>query len=343
MIDADCHVIETERTWEYLEGDDRKFRPVPLAIDLPTGKKRNFWFIGGRMIGGRDRVGREMSQESREMTDVSARIRHMDEMGTAIQILYPTLFLRPVTDRPDIELALCRSYNRWLADIWSKAKDRLRWVMQPPLLNMDQTLDEMRWASKNGAVAVLLRGLETHHPLHNPYFFPFYEEACRLNMAIAIHSGIGSFVVNEALDAQPFITAKLIAIGGFHAMIVNGILERFPTLRLGIIEVAAQWIPYVVRDLEARLPKMHNRSGDPNILRNSNQLFVSCQTNDDLPYILQYAGENCLMIGSDYGHHDSSSELLALQKLKDHNGINPAAIDKILTTNPARFYGLERP
>ena len=51
----------------------------------------------------------------------------MDEIGTGVQVLYPTLFLRPVTDSPRIELALCKSYNRWMADISSKDKKRLRW------------------------------------------------------------------------------------------------------------------------------------------------------------------------------------------------------------------------
>jgi predicted TIM-barrel fold metal-dependent hydrolase len=70
-------------------------------------------------------------------------------------------------------------------------------------------------------------------------------------------------------------------------------------------------------------------------------LFVACQTDDDLPYVLKYAGENCLMIGSDYGHADNASELLALARLKENGVIDPRVIDKILFTNPARFYGLD--
>jgi predicted TIM-barrel fold metal-dependent hydrolase len=47
------------------------------------------------------------------------------------------------------------------------------------------------------------------------------------------------------------------------------------------------------------------------------------------------------MIGSDYGHADNASELLALRKLKEYGAIDPKVIDKILFTNPARFYGLD--
>jgi predicted TIM-barrel fold metal-dependent hydrolase len=61
----------------------------------------------------------------------------------------------------------------------------------------------------------------------------------------------------------------------------------------------------------------------------------------DLPYVLEYAGENCLMIGSDYGHADNASKLLALKRLKENGVLDPVVIDKILCSNPARFYGLD--
>lgn len=339
-IDADTHVIETEKTWDYLEGNDRRYRPVPITVDMPSGKTRNFWIIDGRLIGGRDNIGRETSKESREMADIEARLSHMNEIGTDVQVLYPTLFLRPVTDRPEVELALCRSYNRWLADIWSKGKGRLRWAVQLPLLNMDQALDELRWARGNGACAVFVRGLETHLPLHRPYFFPLYEEASRLNMPIGIHSGIGNFAVVEAFGAEDtFRAGKLAVVGAFHALVMNGIPERFPRLRIGAIEVSAQWVPYVLHDLNLRNQK-RGKQQQPDLLRGG-QLYVACQTDDDLPYVLRYAGEDSLMIGSDYGHADNASELLALQRLRDQGEVEPRVIDKILWANPARFYGLD--
>jgi predicted TIM-barrel fold metal-dependent hydrolase len=188
-----------------------------MAVDMPDGKTRNFWFIGGRMIGGRDNIGKDTSQESREMANIDSRLKHMDEIGTAVQVLYPTLFLRPVTDNPRIELALCRSYNRWMADIWSKAKDRLRWAEQLPLLTMEKALDELRWSHDNGACAVFVHGIETHHTLHDSYFYPLYEEASRLNMPIGIPPVLVT-QVNDALGGEPFRVAKLMVIGNFHSI-----------------------------------------------------------------------------------------------------------------------------
>ena len=48
-----------------------------------------------------------------------------------------------------------------------------------------------------------------------------------------------------------------------------------------------------------------------------NKIWVACQTDDDLPYVLKYSGDDMLVIGTDYGHNDTSSEILALRKLKE--------------------------
>jgi len=46
------------------------------------------------------------------------------------------------------------------------------------------------------------------------------------------------------------------------------------------------------------------------------------------------------MIGTDYGHHDPSSELSAIHLLRNDKRIAPLAVNKILETNPRNFYGL---
>jgi uncharacterized protein len=346
IIDADAHVIENEHTWDYLEGADQRFRPIPSSVDMPNGRKQQFWVLDGRLIPGRDNVGQDTPQEARELADIDRRLAHMDELGVDVQVLYPTLFLRPITKRPEAELALCHAYNRWLADVWAKGKGRLRWAVQLPLMSMDESLEELRWSKEHGACAVFMRGLETHFPLHNPYFFPLYEEASRLGMPIGIHSGVGNFEVVEAFGPEDtFRGAKLMVIGAIHALVMHGVPARFPNLRFGAIEVTAQWVPYLLKDLRMRWQRMRQRLPEGQApgedLFNADQLYVACQTDDDLEYVLSYAGENNIMIGSDYGHADTASEIIALQKLRQSGDVAPAIIDKILAANPARFYGID--
>ena len=128
-IDADAHVIETERTWDYMDEADNKFRPMIVASQ--DGQKQ-FWLVDGR-VTPRGPINAALPESTREMQDIESRLRHMDELGIDIQVLYPTVFLAPLTNRPEIEVALCKSYNRWLADIYRRADNRLRWIAMLPL------------------------------------------------------------------------------------------------------------------------------------------------------------------------------------------------------------------
>ena len=69
-------------------------------------------------------------------------------------------------------------------------------------------------------------------------------------------------------------------------------------------------------------------------------IYVSTQTDDDFSYVISYAGEENLVIGTDYGHGDTSSELNAISRFKAMAGLNPQVKRKILSDNPRRFYGI---
>src|SRR5215475_12642840 len=132
VIDADAHVLESERTWDYLEPADRKYRPVPITVptDPAIGRgRRDAWVIDGKIRGLRfplltaeelaalsAKLGRDMNtqQASREMGDVDLRMRHMDALGIHVQVLHNTVFIESVSDRPEMEVALCRAWNRWM-------------------------------------------------------------------------------------------------------------------------------------------------------------------------------------------------------------------------------------
>ncbi|MGZ9214773.1 MAG: hypothetical protein ACXW53_23025, partial [Candidatus Binatia bacterium] len=71
-----------------------------------------------------------------------------------------------------------------------------------------------------------------------------------------------------------------------------------------------------------------------------NHVWVTCQTDDDLPQVLKYSGEDNLIIGSDYGHNDTSSEIDALRAIKTKGEVEPRIIDKILYDNAKVLYGI---
>lgn len=336
-IDADAHVLETERTWDYMDGPEREFRP--LVVSEANSPGREWWLIDGKIHPKMENIGKDTPKVSREMEDIGARVRHMDELGVSVQVLYPSVFLRPLTSRPEVDLALCRSYNRWLVDIWKQESERLRWVAVLPLLTMDMALAELRFAKVNGCCGIFMRGLEGERRLSDPFFYPLYEEASRLDLPICIHSGTGSFRLHDFfLREAGFSKFKLAVVGAFHSLVYDGIPEMFPKLRFAFIEVSAQWIPYAMHDLAKRF-KRQGKQLSKDLLRD-NRIYVACQVDDDLPYVLNYAGKDNLVIGSDYGHADTAAEIGALQKLKEQTEVTSDAVDRILDHNPRALYNL---
>ena len=340
VIDADAHVLETEHTWSYMLESERALKPriVPTPNDTSSGGES--WLIDGLYLGKARNVGHETPREAREMDDIKARLKHMDELGIDVQVLYPTFCLRPFTRRPELELALARSYNRWLVDIWKAAPTRLRWVALLPLLSMDEAFAEARYAKEHGACGIFIRGLEGDKRLSDPYFYPLYEEAGRLDLPICVHSATGSFAVHDYFaDECGFNRFKLAVVGSFHALIFNEIPAKFPKTKFAFIEVSSQWVPYTIHDFARRFERKGIKVDKADVLR-GNRIYVACQTDDDLPYVLKYSGEDNLVIGTDYGHNDTSSEILALRKLKEEGAVPSHVVNKILDNNPKTLYSL---
>jgi predicted TIM-barrel fold metal-dependent hydrolase len=249
------------------------------------------------------------------------------------------VFLRPWTQAPEVEYALCRCYNRWLADIWKQAPDRLRWAVMPHLLTPDRVRAELEFGKENGACAVYLHGIEHDSALYSERFFPLYRMAEELDMPVCFHAGNNSFLLEGMYrEDSGFAKAKLPLVATFHQLLLKGVPAKFPKLRWGFVEVSAQWVPYVLIDLEDR----YRRNGwtwYENPLKDNN-MYVACENTDDLTYVLSHAGEDNLVIGTDYGHHDPSSEVNAMRLLREDKRLAPGVAKKILEINPKRLYGL---
>src|SRR5918999_274234 len=348
-VDVDAHVDESEATWEYLDESERRFKallPNPGAATAPgDARPHRLWVIDGniRLRRWRDDKRTGTVKATGELLDVDARIRHMDELRIDVQVLYPTLFLHGLTDRPETDVALCKSYNRWIAKATEKSRGRLRWVAMLPLLDIDKSVDEVRWAKDHGACGVFKKGIECgDRAASDPYFFPVYEEASNLDLPVCIHNATGK--VESAIGLGSGLDGNMNAISAFSALAENAIPDMFPKLRVGFIETGASWIPFLYADLEAKKLRRTFLPVDfKEDLFRRNRFYVACQNNDDLPYILKFGTEDSLMIGTDYSHADQSAEIAALDVIEERAAkgeISPIVARKMLDDNPRRFYGL---
>ncbi len=353
VIDADAHVLETERTWDYLEPSEEKYRP---QIYTTPGNPRQSWVIDGKIAGFRfptlserelkamsEKTGRnvETPQASRELDDVELRLRHMDELGIDIQVLHNTMWIEQVSDRPDVEASLCRSWNRWLADTWRQSHGRLRWSCVVPSMLLDEAVAQVKTARQNGAVAVCLRPLEEARHLADPYFYPLYETAANLDMAIAVHIANGNRDYCDLYRSSPGSPVPMFrfpTVAACFTHLMSEVPRLFPKLRWGFIEASAAWIPWIYREVAIRYRSTGRKFSQD--LFGEHNVFVTCQTNDDIPHILKFSGEHSLVIGTDYGHTDSASEVDAITEFNKLEGLTPAVKERILCHNPKTLYAL---
>jgi predicted TIM-barrel fold metal-dependent hydrolase len=165
VIDCDCHVIECEQTWKYLDPRDRIYEPNVAGMPMCFFARR--CTSRSRMRGS----------------------RIFDALGIDVQVLISTAFISVEIDNPLEEAALSGGYNRWLAEIVGDRSDRLPWLLRAPLRSMDRAFEEMEFGKTHGAVGIHLRGVEHGMYLSDPYLFPLYEKAQDLDLAIVVHQG----------------------------------------------------------------------------------------------------------------------------------------------------------
>ena len=124
-------------------------------------------------------------------------------------------------------------------------------------------------------------------------------------------------------------------------VVANKVPERFPGLRFGFLEAEASWVPYVLHNLGRyfKLIKDDNRKGGIKLFEEYG-LYVACEADEDVNYLLDYIGEDHMMIGSDYGHNDQSFEDNMARVFRGREDVPSPAIEKILDDNARAFYAL---
>lgn len=365
IIDADTHIIEHPGVWEHFDPALYERRPL-LASVAPAeadGARDFVWMINGNAVpkrhgkgsyavavGGSESEERrtDIRKEVRYITDPAARVEDMDKRGVDAEVVFPTMLLAYVTDDVELETAICRSYNRYMANAWRAAGDRMRWVAAPPLRDLEASLREIETARENGAVGVFFRGVEGDRSLAEPYFFPVYEAAQRLDMAISVHTGGGSPGMLQVFDrsvSHNLPHVRSLPLFAFRDLVAHKIPERFPGLRFGFIEASASWVPYVVHHL--RRSTRTNSRGNPDAamdfgpaLFRDYRLYVAAETDEDIPYLAGYIGEDNIIMGSDYGHQDQSRDNGMVGVMERRGDLDAGVVRKILSDNPARYYGM---
>ena len=283
--------------------------------------------------------------------DPVQRLPDMDEMGIDVAVLFGghCLLVASVVESPDIAAATLRVYNDYLAGYCATAPDRLKGVAMIPMQSPKVAADELRRAvNELGFVAGVL---PPHHKngtmLADPSLEPIWDAAEELNVPICIHT-IGI----QISPAAPLAPGQIMGetYGGFPSMlalgsvVLGGVLERHPNLRVAFLEAGAGWVPYVMDRLQEsyetfslhaeKLPR------DPEDYIRGGQVYIATEPEERaLPLVAELLGEDYLVLGSDYCHPEGMCPF-TMTALAERADLSDDLKRKILYDNPTRLYGL---
>ncbi|MGE0386551.1 MAG: amidohydrolase family protein [Gammaproteobacteria bacterium] len=339
FVDSDAHVIETEATWDFLDPAERDLRPrVANAC----------WWIEDQCIPLEDPTIQSYIDAyppgSVTMTDPTARVARMDALGVDVQVLFSTLWVNYEFGDAMLEAALARSYNRWMAEVTAASRGRLRWTAFPPWRTTQRALEELDYARAHGAVGVHLRGVHHGRGISDPMLHPIFERAQDLDLAITVH--VGGDLRRYMSQPAYFLYNNILPVpAAFAAVVLSGLPKKFPRLRWLFVEAGAGWLPYVLQETfradvfgAVRNFREWRKSVDGFLA--ANNLYVACQMDDDIPYLLNYAGPDNLVLGTDYGHLDVGTDPDALRIVSQRPDLAPDVARRIVDTNARRLYGL---
>ena len=259
------------------------------------------------------------------------RPRALDHLGFSSQLVFNTFHNRRLHDwehREDLDYAygVARAHNRGMTEFCA-VDPRLLSTLYVPLVDFDRAAAMADEAIAMGAAALLVASgcPKGHSPSHRS-LDPVWAKAQEAGIPVVFHVGGTDDLIDPAyfLNGLPippdfhggeenFRSVDYMGIPGPPAqtlatMIFDGVLERFPDLRIGVIEQGAIWVPSWLRQMESAFEAFHRHEERLQALTLRPSEYVRRQVRftpyptEDVGWIVEQAGPEVVLFSSDYPH-----------------------------------------
>jgi predicted TIM-barrel fold metal-dependent hydrolase len=252
---------------ERKEPRERKER-TPSSLDEQQAQE--FGKVAG--IRNADQVDLRFIQRSYEasllpgLQDHSARIADMDASGVAAAVIYhgglngqsipfstTGLITWGDTRYNHLEPAGVRIYNRWLADFVCDAPERHAGIAHIPISDPEACVREVEWAAEHGLRGINLPAPRSDlPPLNDPVWEPLWAVCSETGMSLNTHGGGGEHYPYKGPGAQAMYMMETTwrTRRGVWVMILAGIFDRYPDLKLVMTEQWMDWAVQVIADMD---------------------------------------------------------------------------------------------
>ena len=378
IISSDCHAgLPAAQYRDYVDPQYREMFDfaLPAQVEATTMAEQVFLL---KEINDEWRSGIE--QQLTGAWDYERRIEVLDNDGIAGEVIFPdgiteqnappfgaSLTLPTKDIMPELQWAGARAHNRWLSELVSRNPVRHFGIALIPLLwNVDEAIQEARWAFENGLGGVLLPAMNGEKDAyHHTKYDPFWEVCEDLGLVVCFHSGPGAFddvfgkmfplgsvehypgAVGVYISEVFFWTARPVVF-----MAWGGVFERFPKLKVSMTETGQGFLlPNLLKMLDFHYHEAHfsAKLGDyrshlsmspADYIKRNVGLGASCMPREDVE-IRHQLGLDKLMWGSDYPHPEGTWPHTESELIDAFKGFPEDDVAKILGMNAAEFYNFD--
>ena len=324
MIDADTHVREGYFLDEVykLSGEFAKYTPkrirggeyheVAFECDLEPWGEEVEKYGSHRQLYGPDRQDGRIAAMQPGGYDQEKRIADLAEAGVEKQVLFCTGSGIPLLNEGPLGLALCESFNNWIAGFVNGHEDKLYPTAVMPAGHPEGMAGELRRAVDDlGMRAAHISGYSMSKCADDPAFDEFYAAAEELDVPLFVHPHSRGPIANRHKNFYQMhaLARPTMAADALVSFVVGGVFERFPKLKVAFFECNAAWMLYWMDRMEMGYDYLKQDYAPYLTMRPAEYVRRNCyltvESNEKcLPEAFEEIGEDRLMMSSDYPHWD---------------------------------------
>jgi len=219
---------------------------------------------------------------------------------------------------PALQAAMARAYNRWGQEMRETSNGRVITSGPVPLNDVSRAVDEIQHAyDELGLRCFWARPDQfNHRNLGDRYYDPIYELLQDLDCAFATHEFMGLNAPTAGSDRFATFTEWHTVVhphetqSAVLSMIVHGVFERFPALRVAYMEAGCGWLPSWLHRIDEHL-ELAGAQEAPELTMTATDYFrrncwISTECEDQfVSDVIRWMGDDHIVFETDFPHPDS--------------------------------------
>ncbi len=341
--DADAHFMETPGWFhDFADPDVREKLPPVFVASVAPGEERliaRFEALHGDPAYRAEDEEKLLHRKNWAATGSflkEDRPRALDLLGFRSQLVFNTfvngkLLAAERADDIDFAYGFARAHNRSMVDFCS-VDTRLLATGYVPLRDFERSAAMAGEVIEMGCCALLVAsGCPRGHSPSHVGLDPVWAQAQEAGLPIVFHVGGGHRLADGRLLDMDYFENGGPPVPDFHGgdenfrsidymaiptapmqtlatLIFDGVLDRFPNLKLGVIEQGASWLPSWMRFMESAFDAFRKREDRLQKLSLRPSEFVRRQVRatpypaEDVGWTVRNTGPEVCLFSSDYPH-----------------------------------------